>query len=285
MWLAKARERVAAQLPAIRSVLDRRLEQLERVAPRTDEAFRAILDRLIGATQQRFAELSRHAREVRYQYFERPEFEDGAARSYAEAAAHLDALERLADDGAERERRMVALVDCPQPLKNYLTRQFEAASAARRRVMLEVLTRRYYRIRDLQGFGLVTSRGHDFGLAQYEHEGARIQLITTFARYEGLEQAARAMAPLLADLPDEHEVVVDFYVWRPDPPQDDDATERELREVLGRVAFSRRVRRLVVAIERARRRARYGGHAALHLSPGSGGRLPGRQRSTAASTP
>ena len=248
LWLAKARERVAAQLPAIRSVLDRRLEQLERVAPRTDEAFRAILDRLIGATQQRFAELSRHAREVRYQYFERPEFEDGAARSYAEAAAHLDALDLLADDGAERERRMVALVECPQPLKNYLTRQFEAASAPRRRVMLEVLTRRYYRIRDLQGLGLVTSRGHDFGLAQYEHEGARIQLITTFARYEGLEQTARAMAPLLADLPDEHEVVVDFYVWRADPPQDDDATERELREVLGRVAFSRRVRRLVVAI-------------------------------------
>ena len=276
LWLAKARERLGAQLPAIQSLLDRRLEQLERLAPRADEGFRAILDRLIGATQQRFAELSRNAREVRYQYFERPEFEDRAARSYAEAATHLDALEHLADDAAECERRMVALIECPQPLKNYLTRQFEAASAARRRVMLQALTRRYYRIRDLQAFAVVSSRGHDFGLAQYDHEGARIQLITTFARYEGLEQAARAMAPLLADMPDEHEVVVDFYVWRPDPPQDDEATERELRETLGRVAFSRRVRRLVVAIERAGPRPRDGGHAALHLSPSPQGRLPGR---------
>src|ERR1019366_8334310 len=234
-WMAKAQQRIGEHLPAVQSILDRRLEQIERIAPESEDCFRSILDRLISASQHRFPDLARQAREVRYQHFERPEFQAREARAYEEAAAHLHALGRPIG-GAEREQHMAALVDCPQPLKNFLTHQFESASATGRRAMLETLTRRYYRIRSLEGFTFVSSEGTDFAMAQYDHEGGRKQLFTTFARYDGIGQALGAAAPLLGNVPDEHDVVIDFYVWRPERPHDDDSTAQELRALLAKTA-------------------------------------------------
>jgi len=246
-WMAKAQLRIGDHLPVVQSILDRRLEQIERIAPESEDGFRAVLDRLISASPNRFPDLSRQATEVRYQYFERPEFEAAAARAYAESTAHLHALEHPMG-GAERERHMAALVECPQPLKNFLTQQSEDASATGRRAMLEALTRRYYRIRSLASFTFVTSEGTDVAMAQYDHEGARIQLFSIFARYDNLGQAMGAAAPLLGDVPDEHHVVIDFYVWHPERPHDDEATTQELQVLLAGTAFPHRVRRLVVAI-------------------------------------
>ena len=246
-WMAKAQQRIGEHLPAVQSILDRRLEQIERIAPESEDSFRSILDRLISASQHRFPDLARQAREVRYQHFERPEFQAREARSYEEAAAHLHALGRPIG-GAEREQHMAALVDCPQPLKNFFTHQFESASATGRRAMLETLTRRYYRIRSLEGFTFVSSEGTDFVMAQYDDEGGRKQLFTTFARYDGIGQALGAVAPLLGHVPDEHDVVIDFYVWRPERPHDDDSTAQELQALLAKTAFPHRVHRLVVAI-------------------------------------
>ena len=246
-WMAKAQQRIGEHVPAVQSILDRRLEEIESIAPSSENGFRAILDRLVSASQHRFPDLASHAKEVRYQYFERPEFQAGAARAYAEAAAHLAALEHPMG-GAEREQHLAALVECSHPLKNFLTQQYEAASAIRRRAMLEALTRRYYRIRALEGFTFVASEGTDFAMAQYDHEGAHLQLFTTFARFDDLGQAMGAAASLLREVPDEHDVVIDLYVWRPERPADDEATVLELQALLAKTAFPHRVRRLVVAI-------------------------------------
>ncbi len=248
LWVARAQERVATQVPAIQSILDRRLERLEHVAPVIDHRFGEILDRLVATTQRRFPDLAQQARDVRYHYYERPAFEEAEARAYAEATADLDALEQEVD-GSDRGVRISALVQCPQPLQNFLTQQFGSAGSARRAAMLEVLTRRYYRIRGLEGYAGVVVDSRDFVLVRYQHEGRRIQLVATFARYEDLEHTGQALARLLRDGVDSGlEVLADFYVWRPDKAEDDAKAERAVAATLLRMELPVSVRRVVTTI-------------------------------------
>ena len=248
LWLARAQARITTQAPAIQSILDRRLEQLEGNAPVVEKNFSVILDRLIAATQHRFPDLAAQAGEVRYQYFERPAFEEAAAHSYAEAAAHLDALEAGAGS-EERDLRMSALVECPQPLKNLLTRQFHAASSARQAVMLEVLTRRYYRIRKVEAYTSLVRDGQHFGLTRYQHEGRRIQLVTTVASYEDLVRAGQALARLVLEAAEQEvEVIADFYVWHTDKVKDDAQAEPAVAAAVSQMELPICVRRVVVAI-------------------------------------
>jgi acetyl/propionyl-CoA carboxylase alpha subunit/acetyl-CoA carboxylase carboxyltransferase component len=266
-WMAKAQQRIGEHLPVVQSILDRRLEQVESITSQPESGFRSILDRLISASPYRFPDLARQATEVRYQYFERLEFDVREATVYAEAAAHLDALERSGKP--ERDQHMAALVECPRPLKNFLTQRFEAASATGRRVMLEAITRRYYRMRRLEALHFVTSEGTEFALAQYNDEGAHVHLLTAFARYDGLGQAMKAAAPLLGEVPGAHDAIIDFYLWRPERPLPDDTTAQELQALLGGVALPHRVRRLVAAIS----------------APGSGLGMAGTQHFTFCQAP
>jgi acetyl/propionyl-CoA carboxylase alpha subunit/acetyl-CoA carboxylase carboxyltransferase component len=246
-WIAKAQRRVGDHVPAISSILDRRLEQIESISFELEDGFRSILDRLISATHQRFPDLAHQAREVRYQYFELPEFAARAALAYADASEALLALEGDLS-GTERDERMAELIDCPQPLKNYLAQQFESAGTPRRRIMLEALTRRYYRTRGLGAFRFDTGDGTEFAVASYEHQRTRLQLVALFARYDDLARAMDATVHLLGDAGGDSDVIVDFYVWRQERSESDDATAQELNALIARVAFPPRVRRLVVAI-------------------------------------
>ena len=247
LWIARAQERVTTHVAAIQSILDRRLEHLERVAPVVDESFPPILDRLISATQRRFPDLARQARDIRYHYFERPAFEQAAAHAYAEAASHLDALEHGVG-GAERDLRMNALVDCPQPLKNFLTRQFSSATFARREAMLEALTRRYYRIRELEGYESVVTEGRLFGVARYQHDGHPIQLITTFASYDELLKAGSALGRLAQEKSGDVEILADFYVWQDEPAEEDAEAERAAATVVATMNLPPSVSRIVVGV-------------------------------------
>ena len=144
---------------------------------------------------------------------------------------------------------MNALVQCPQPLKNFLTRQFHSAGAARQAVMLEVLTRRYYRIRTLDRYTAAVRNGQHFGLARYHHEGRRIQLVTTVTQRDELEQAGRALARLLDDARDDaSEVVADFYVWQEDKVEDDTEAEPAVAAAVSQMELPMSVRRVVVAV-------------------------------------
>jgi acetyl/propionyl-CoA carboxylase alpha subunit/acetyl-CoA carboxylase carboxyltransferase component len=239
--------RLEAVAPSIASILDRRLERSGAQTAGESPEFRALLDRIVTATEDRMPALTDLAREARYRFFDQPHVErarDLVYREMEEQLAYLE-LHPLAED---RSRRLMAIVDCPQPMKGQVVREFEDAGPEKRLVMLEVLARRYYRIRDLEGGRTDDAEGHSFFTAWYDHEGARVHLIATYAPYEELGGAAGAAARMLGGIPAGDDVVIDLYSWRGGHTWDAEATSREIAQVLDGTPFGRRIRRVVVAM-------------------------------------
>src|SRR6185436_8168472 len=112
-----------------------------------------------------------------------------------------------------------------QPLVGLLSCRFAVADTTLRKLMLEAITWRYYRIRTLTNFRTIDIDGHCYASAEYDHEGKRIHVFTTHAEYSRLSEAAQAMFPLVADVPVDHEIVIDFYLWNPGQLGDPEVTQ------------------------------------------------------------
>lgn len=247
LWLYRAHQRVEQQLAPVLGVLERRLEHAETQAAQAGESFRALLDRLIAVARGAFPAVSDLAREVRYRCFDQPLFGRARAQIYAQAEAHLDYL-RAHPQAASRRERIHDLVECPQPLVNLLSRRFAGAEPAFRQLMLEVLTARYYRIRTLTEFRCSELNGQSSVSAEYDQEGKRIHVFTTHSEYSQLGSAARAIFPLLEEVPEDHDIVIDFYTTVSDGLGLPDTTQQELQTLLNGAGFPRPVRRILVAI-------------------------------------
>lgn len=246
-WIYKSHQSVERQVPAVMSLLEKRLERVDVLSPQAGDSFRKLLDRMVMVTRGMFPALSDLAREVRYRYFDRPLFDETRARIYAEAEAHLAAL--APDPAAPGSRdRVRALVECPQPMESFLLPRFAGAGAPLRRLMLEVLTARYYRIRNLTGFRSLEIDGQCCATAEYDHEDKRITVITTHAADTRLAEAARALNSLLAAVPAGHDIVLDFFVWSAECLRDPDITQQEVCLALNNSGFPRAIRRIVVAV-------------------------------------
>ena len=153
-----------------------------------------------------------------------------------------------------------------------------------RKLMLEALTWRYYRIRKLTNFRSVAVDGQCCASAEYDHEGKRIHVFATHAEYSRLGEAARTLFPLIAEVPADHDVVIDFYVCHSGRLGDPEATQQEVHAVLnaGRLPAPDPAHRS--GSRRHRSRPGYGRHAAFHLSPQRGMGMK-RRSSTAESIP
>ncbi|HEX9312927.1 MAG TPA: carboxyl transferase domain-containing protein, partial [Actinomycetota bacterium] len=246
--LYRSHRRMQRQVPAVLAILDRRLEWTSRLRPVTGEEFRALLDRLAAATRGRYPAVSDLAREVRYRYFDQPLLEDVRRRVYAEVEASLSYLERN-PEAPDREARVRWLVDCPQPLKRMLTERIPSAKPEARARMMEALVRRYYRIRELTGVRSVVVDGRPVVTGSYPHDGTTVHLVATHGGGTKLAEAAGAAALMIPEIPSGEDVVVDLYLWREGPPdQDPDGTAREIAAVLDAAPFGRPIRRIVVAL-------------------------------------
>lgn len=257
----RGRDRGEAQAAAVAATLERRLSQCGKLGAAAGDAFHMILDRLVTVARRRFPPVYDLALEVRHVCFDEPMFERARAAVTAQAAECLAELERLGDDGgaprepgegpAETEPRPTiidALVDCPQPLLGLLAPRFEAAGPALRAAMLEVLTRRYYRIRALDRLAAGTASGLPYVATEYPHEDRRVRAFTTHAPLDGLPDAVRRLAPVIAGAGDPRDVVVDFYLWSRAPLGDPDALGRSIRAALDEGGLPRGLRRVVVAV-------------------------------------
>ena len=236
----QANQRSASALAIVRHILERRLS-----APTPAGAeLRRLLDRLIATTQGSDPAVADLAREVRYQYFDAPFFAAVRARAYDEAEQHLAAL--AADPGGGAPH-IEALVHCPQPLVGRVAQRLAAAEPPLRRSLLEVMTRRYYRIRALEDFRTAEVDGVSIAAATYALRGRRVHALAAATGEADLWRAAAALRRRIAAIPAGEDTVIDLYVARGAAPDDADAASARLRVAL-ETAIRPPVRRIVVAL-------------------------------------
>ena len=246
LWICKSHERMEQQASCIVDILGRRMRHVKTAASDQEGSCRALLDRIITITREPYPSVSELARELRYRYFDQPSFERARTRVYQEAESHLAYL--AAHPGAEdRQARIQELVHCPHQLASLFARIFPAADRSLRHIMLEVLTCRYYRIRNLLNPNSSFSDEYCYVSDEYDYEGKRIHVFALYASYDALTGAARAMLPVIAQIPADHDIVIDFYLGH-SRKFDPDTTEQELQGMLNQVRFPRPIRRIVTCV-------------------------------------
>ena len=142
-----AHQRAPSQVLVVMALLDRRLQQAEALPEPLRDEFHETLDRLIVAAQLRHPVIGELARSVRFRVFDQPVIE--AARERVLAAARQE-LRYLAahPDAPDRAERIDTMVSSPEPLIRLLAERIGGRDG--QAPLLEVLTRRYYKIRELE---------------------------------------------------------------------------------------------------------------------------------------
>ena len=180
-------------------------------------------------------------------HFDQPLFDGARQQIYSKVEDHLAYL-AANPKAADRHERIREMVECPQPLVSLFADRFAVADSALRQLILEVLTWRYYRIRTLEHCRSLVVDDRAYVSAEYDHEGKRIHLFTTHADYPQLTQAAQAMFPLLAEVPADHDIAIDFYAFHAGTLGDPEAMQKEVQSMLSQAGFPRSIRRIVIAI-------------------------------------
>jgi acetyl/propionyl-CoA carboxylase alpha subunit/acetyl-CoA carboxylase carboxyltransferase component len=238
-----AHQRAPSQVLAVMALLDQRLQHAEALPEPLRDEFHVTLDRLIVAAQVRYPAVGELARSVRFRIFDRPMIEEARARVLAAAREQLRYL-AAHPDAADHAERIEALVASPEPLIRLLGEGI--GGQAGHGPLLEVLTRRYYKIVALEGVRSTRLDGRQLLSARYSIEGRRVQLIATLADAAELRAAAAAVGALASDAPTE--AVVDLYLRWSEAPPDTDTMAAELGEALGAARLPAAVRSVAVAV-------------------------------------
>jgi len=252
VWLFRSLQRVGELTPALVSILERRVRHRKPLSHLAVPELRSRLDRLAAATQDRHQDVADLARAVRFHYLDEPPLRAVVTKEHAEMEQHLDALQ--ADPGGpERLDRIRDLVACRQVLQTMLLRRWlatgpTASADAFHAVLLEVLTRRFYRIRDMRELTVARQGGHLLCSADYEVGGGQIHLVVAYLPLAELTGLAAAVAGRLAEVEPGLEVVVDLHTWRHGEMPSDDDTAEQIAGLLPSCAFGRRLRRLDVTV-------------------------------------
>ncbi len=241
-----AHRRASAHVPVLLDLLQWRLAHPDSLPDGSREEYQRVLDLLVTATQLRHPVVGGLARRVRYTCFEAPLID-------AERAAGQDAvraeLDRLNDEPGERARQIDAIVSAAEPILGVFGERHQAA-------MLEVMTRRYYRVRTLSDVTLQDRKGRPLLTAAYEHDGQRYAVLaTTVHTTPGSSAGTDPMAVqgdlrrLLTQVPDGVTALLDLYVIAGEAPDaDPERSGEKIRALLGRLPEP--LARVAVAVRR-----------------------------------
>ncbi len=235
-----AAQRAGVARPSVLEMLNRLLDR-----PAPSEALRVALDRLVAASIGSDQMLCDLARQVRFRLFDEPHIEAAREHTYAEMEEEIEAL-AAAPEGRERDRHIATLVACARPLAPMLLRRIGTSDATLRRVLLEAIARRFYRIRTLEGFAEEAIDGRTLLTASYRHEGPRRHLATAFVSLAELPETTRAFAAWAAAIPAGELAVADLYVH--DGGEPSDATAERVRTILDAVPLPAAVHRIVIGV-------------------------------------
>ena len=207
--IATSHERMTGQIGIILTLLDRRLND-----PGTsDEGFRDVLDAMIHQTRDRYPAVHDLAREVSYAVFDEPFLSEVRAEAYREADRQLQLLEQHLDEPT-RADHIRALVDCPQPLTGVLSQRFEPGQRSMNSALVEVMFRRYYRIRPLLDVEATQVDGLSAVTGHYELDDVHIDAIAIHVLWDRLDEGVAAIASVAEQCDASHDVIADLFVWK-----------------------------------------------------------------------
>ena len=208
-------------LDAVRSLLERRLEHCGPADELDD--LRDTLDHVVAASQARYPSVGNLARSVRHRCIDRPLLDAARDAVAAEMREAVDALASDPDDAEVIERLVASSV----PLMPVIAERDAMGDSIKvTAALVEVLTRRYYKIRDLQdparhGRRRFRLRGLRDPLrratrrpsftAHYHHRDRDVRVVAVAGGLGEIEKLLTDLLPLL-DEDREGETVVDLYL-------------------------------------------------------------------------
>ena len=241
-----AHQRATSQLPVVAALLNRLLREADELPEPVRQELRLTLDRLIVATQVRHPTIGDLARSVRFSCFDRPSIQAAKERAHIAVREQLDIL--AASPGApDYAERIEAVVANPYPLIGLLGERLTPGIGPDE-PLLEVLTRRYYKIRELRDVSRVARDGRQFVTASYDRDGRQVRLVSTLADATQIREAAAGIGQILGDQAEGADAVADIYVAWADPAADLDAIAAQLALDLSAAALPGTVRRVAVSL-------------------------------------
>jgi acetyl/propionyl-CoA carboxylase alpha subunit/acetyl-CoA carboxylase carboxyltransferase component len=215
-----AQQRMTADAAVVSDLLRQWLAGAPPAEPLRERAGLA-LEHVIEATQVRFPAVSDLARGVVFRWFAQPLLRRNRAQVYAQVRGDLRYLDRN-PDAADRAMRIAAMVATSEPLVRLLGQRIARDAAGKtggtvdHTPLLEVLTRRYYGVRALDGVTARDIAGRRFVTGEYDGasdggvDGPAVVAATVISLAD-LPQAVDGLSDLAAAAP-AGGLVADLYV-------------------------------------------------------------------------
>ncbi len=234
-----AHRRATAHVPVVSELLQWRLNRPESLPEPARDGYRRVLDQLVSATQLRHPVIGDLARQVVYRCFDAALIAGERAKAQAQVRAELD---RLSPDPEARAAQIDAMVASGEPILGAFAERHHA-------VMLEVMTRRYYRIRPLEQVKVIEHHDRPLLTTGYVHDGHGYLLVATVASATDTD-GTTDLRRLVDALPPGRTALIDLYVTSetPEVGGDPDARAARIRDKLG--IIPRTVGRVAVAVRR-----------------------------------
>ncbi len=225
-----SQERAGDQVSIVTGLLERWRSAVPSVSPDMQQAVGEVVERLVVATRLRFPVIGDLARSIRYEAFERPMIDKSREQVYDDVR---DQLARLSDRPSDQEYAagIAALVDSREPLIRLLAEEVSSGGKGQA-ALLEAMTRRYYKVRQLESVQTFQQDGKPGIAGSFELSGQRLQLQASVVGYPDLPATLQALQTRAAALPEPGNVVTDLYLSWPDAPSDGDEVSAALRETL-----------------------------------------------------
>ena len=241
-----AHRRATAHVPVLLGLLQWRLTHPDSLPPSARDRYQRVIDRLVMATQLRHPVVGGLARRVRHVCFGAPLIAAERARGQREVRAELD---RLSTDPAVRPGQIEKIVSAAEPILGVFGAQHHAA-------MLEVMTRRYYRIRELRDVELSDRGGRPLLTAHYTNGGPEVTVLATTVHTAADAPAGSDpmtvqgdLRRIIAALPAGELVALDLYVIAGEAPDSDpERSADKIKAMLGRLP--EKLERVAVAVRR-----------------------------------
>ncbi|MDQ3154471.1 MAG: ATP-grasp domain-containing protein [Actinomycetota bacterium] len=236
----RAQEEAPSQLPAVLALLDHRLDA-EALSDVLAEELRETLDRVITATQLRYPVVGDTARSLRFRSFDQPVIRRARREVFTAMRADLAALAEEPDSPERVER----LVTCPQPLVRLLADR--ASDGHVPGPVLEILTRRFYRLGADRAVRTSRSGDHEVTSAEFELTGRTLRVSTALGPFSRLGSLADAVAVAMTGETSAPSVV-DLYTWVRGAPDDPDALASQVTAALDGAGFPATTERVTVVV-------------------------------------